>query len=235
MVGRGEVAHRCAVKQYIDAGGSLQTAAEYLNQQLQQQDQALQDQLNQGDQTAIQDAIQLNNLIQQRVQMMKDEAATEFGIINAGSLERQVSSAVVVGNQLQKQREQYDLQLESLNDQVTLETEKVNAESQIFDINKSLAQLQADSNALTIASLNEQLAKYQDMAALIKATSGLQFTPGSLSTSATWTPPIPGEPTVAGPVVGTINITVNGDVTSENATTLANEIAKSVRSGSTQF
>lgn len=223
------------VKQYVDAGGSLATAAQFLNMQLQQQRQQLQDQLNQGDQTAIQDAIQLNDLTRQRLQMLQTEAQTEFGIINANSIERRESSAVVAGAQLALARSQFSVQLESINNQISLTQQKVTLESKIFDINKSLADLQAASNALTLHSLNEQLAKYQDMQTLLKATAGLIFTPANIPTSATATLGIPGEPTVAGPVIGTVNIGVNGPVTAANAQTLASEIAYKLRSGQTTF
>jgi len=206
---------------------------------LKQQTQQLQDQVNQGNQTAISDALNLNKLLQQRVDMMKQEAATEFGLINADSAERRTSSAVQLGTQLTKQRAQYAQQLVDLNNQISLGQQKVAIESKIFDINKSVAALQAMSNALTIRSLNEQLAKYQDMQALLKATAGMVFTPGSINPN--WglngtQAPIPGEPSVAGPVnFAAGSIVVQGDVTAANAKTLAGQIVSQMRSGRTTF
>jgi hypothetical protein len=237
------------VKQYIDAGGSLTTAAQFLTQQLQQQRQSLQDQLNQADQTAIGDAIQLNNLLLQRVQMMKQEAETEFGLINGDSAERRTSNAVKLGTELTKQRAQYAQQLTDLNNQISLEQQKVDAESKIFDINKSIADLQKASNALTIASLDEQLAKYQDMAKILASTASLQFAASSLNpyTGATATLPIPGEPNVNGsyPTVGQpkggpvrpVNITINhtGPISEAGAASLGQEIDRNIRSGRTTF
>lgn len=223
------------VKQYVDAGGSLATAAQFLNQQLQLQQQKLQDQLNSGNQTAIGDAIQLNTLLAQRLQMVKDEAATEFGLINADSLERRTSNAVKLGTALATQRAQYALQLTDINNQVTLTQMKVDAEGKIFDINKSLADLQAASNALTLVSLNEQLAKYQDMQKLLLATKGLIFGPGNIPTGANDIFGIPGEPSVAGPIAGTINITVNGSGSSaQDAQNILQEIKRQRRSGAGQ-
>jgi hypothetical protein len=225
------------VEQYIQAGGSMSTAAEYMNQQLQQQRQTLQDQVNQGDATAINDAIQLNNLLTQRVQMMKQEAATEFGLENGDSLERNTASAVQIGTQLTQQRQQYALQLQQTNSQIALDTGRVAAESKIFSIATNLAALQAQSNALNLYSLNEQLQKMQDMQTLLNSTNGLTFTPGSINpgnglngTQA----PIPGEPSVAGPINFAAGaIVINGDVTEANATTLASQIASNLRSGRT--
>jgi hypothetical protein len=227
------------VEQYIQAGGSVTTAAEYMNQQLQAQRQTLQDQLNQGDTTAINDAIQLNQLLTQRVQMMKDEAATEFGMLNSDSVERRTASAVQLGTALTKQRDAYNLQLQQTNSQIALDQGRVAAEGKIFSIATSLAALQAQSNALNIAALNEQLAKFQDMQTLINATNGMTFTPGSINPGAGLNGTqagIPGEPSVAGPINFAAGaIVVNGDVTSESAATLGTAIAQSLRSGRTNL
>jgi hypothetical protein len=227
------------VEQYVQAGGSMATAAEYMNQQLTIQRQQLQDQMNQGNQTAISDALQLNTLEQQKVQMMKDEAATEFGLLNSDSVERRTANAVKVGTELTKQRAQFAQQITDLNNQISLGQQKVAIEGKVFDINKSIAQLQKDSNALTLASLNEQLLKYQDMAKLLASTSGLNYSPSSINPQ--WglggtQAPIPGEPSVAGPVInGGINVYVSGSVTADNAASLGDEIARSIRSNHAIF
>lgn len=226
------------VEAYVQAGGSLATAATYLNQQLQQQQMQLTDQLNQGNQQAIQDALQLNQLQQQKVQLMQKEAQTEFGLLNADSLERNTASAVATGQALTQQREQYAQQLLDLNNQITLEQQKVTAESTIFNLAQSTAALQAQSNALTLASLEEQLSKFQEMQAILAATNGLTFTPGSINPGAGLNgtqAPIPGLPTVAGPTIGTINVTINGDATTTNVESLGAAIATNIRSGRTTF
>jgi hypothetical protein len=226
------------VESYIQAGGSLATSAAYMNQQLQQQQQALTGQLNQGNVQAIQDALQLNQLEQQKVDMMKQEAATEFGMLNSDSVERRTASAVATGVALTTQRNAYAQQLLDLNNQITAEQEKVAAESKVFDLNQSIAALQNNQNALNIAALNQQLQSYQEMQAIIKATNGMVFTPGSINPGAGLNgsqAPIPGEPGVAGPVIGTVNVTTTGPVTSENAATLGAAIASNIRSGRTTF
>jgi hypothetical protein len=224
------------VKQYVDAGGSLSTAAQFLNQQLQQQQQKLQDSLNSGNQTAIGDAIQLNTLIAQRVQMIKDEAATEFGLINSDSMERRTSNAVKLGTELSKQRAQYALQLQDTNNQIDLENMKVDAEGKIFSINKSIAELQADSNRLTLAALNEQLQKYKDMQTLLANTNGFTYRPGNVPTGVHDVNGIPGEPSVAGTINfnGGITITGSGNP-SQDANTLMNEIRRNIRAGRSGF
>jgi hypothetical protein len=227
------------VEQYIQAGGSVATAAEYLNQQLKQQRLALQDQLNSGNQTAIGDAIQLLDLETQKVNMMKQEAATEFGMLNADSMERRTSNAVKLGTELTKQRAQYALQLADTNNQISLDQQKVAAESKVFTIAQSLAALRLQSNALTITALNEQLAKYQDMATLIRATNGMNFTPGSINPGAGLNgtqAPIPGEPSIAGPVtVGTVTVNVGGSLDPTKAGEIGAAIGRGIRSGQTTY
>jgi hypothetical protein len=146
---------------------------------------------------------------------------------------------VKLGTELTKQRSQFAQQILDMNNQIALGQEKIAVESKIFDINKSVADLQKESNALTITSLNEQLAKYADMQTLIKATNGLVFTPQSINPNAGLNggpqSPIPGEPTVAGPVVGTVNVYASGSVTEAGAASLGAEIARNIRSGQTTF
>lgn len=221
------------VKTYVDAGGSIATANEYLNQQLAIQRQALQDQLNQGDQTALQDAVQLNQLLTQRVQLMKTEAETEFGIVNSDSVERRTSMAVAAGNQLNNQRYQFQQQLLQMNEQVTLDQQRLAVEGKIFDVTGNLQQLWAKLNTDNITALNEQLAKYKDMQAILAATNGLVFS-GPISNVPTANLPIPGEPTIAGPI--TVNVIVGGQgITPGNASSIGNEIARGIRSGRTNL
>jgi hypothetical protein len=115
------------------------------------------DALNQGYQTAIGDAINLNNLIQQRMQMEQQEATSEFGLINGDALERRGTKAITEGTQLQQQKAQFQQQLDNLNSTIDLTQQKVNLEGQIFNIAMSTTQLQQTSNALQIQQLQEQL------------------------------------------------------------------------------
>lgn len=223
------------VKQYVDAGGSIATANEYLNQQLAVQRQTLQDQLNQGDQTSLNDAIQLNQLLTQRVELMKTEAQTEFGIVNADSVERRTSMAVSAGNQLATQRYNYQQQLLQMNEQITLDQQRLTIEGQIFNVSGNLQTLWAKLNADNITSLNEQLAKYKDMQTILNSTAGMTFS-GPISTLPTANLPIPGEPSVAGPI--TVNVTVSSQgtgINTGNAGEIGDAIGRGIRSGRTNF
>jgi hypothetical protein len=159
------------VQAYLGAGGSVAEANQLISDSLRDIKKNAGDALNQGYQTAVGDAINLNNLIQQRLQMEQQEAQTEFGLINGDALERQGSKAIMVGTQLQQQKAQYQLQLENLNATIDLTQQKVSLEGQMFNLAMSTAQLQQTSNTLQIQQLQEQLVILQGQKAIYDGIS----------------------------------------------------------------
>src|SRR5208282_202207 len=153
------------------------------------------------------------------------------------------ASAVATGQQLTQQREAYAQQITQLNYQLTTEQLKVAAESQIFDLATSTAALQAQSNALTLYSLNQQLATYREIQAILSATSGLTFLPGQgagasgagLNGNQAGIPGLPGVTGNSTVSIGTINVNTNGPVTATNAQSLGAAIAANIASGRTNF
>jgi hypothetical protein len=167
------------VKDYLDAGGNAAKAAQYLSLQLEKQRQDAQQQLTDGQQQAVQDAINLNNLLKQRVDLIKQEAQSEFNLINGDAMERRESHAVVVGKQINQQREQFKQQIDDLNTQISLTSQKVSAEKQIFDIANTISGLHRQDEALQLAALQKQIANYKDLQKII---AGIQQNPdGSFS------------------------------------------------------
>ena len=135
------------VEQYLQAGGAASTAQQYLNMQLQQQLTTENDKLNSGYQQAIQDNIQLIDLKQQQVDLSRQEANSEFNLLNQGSIEKRGSVAIRgIGEQLQNMRYDYEQQTEDLNYQVQLTQEKVTAEQQIFNLATTKGALEAQYN-----------------------------------------------------------------------------------------
>jgi hypothetical protein len=145
------------VQAYLSAGGDVAAANEYISDSLRAMKEAAGDALNQGYQTAIQDAINLNGLIQQRMQMEQQEAETEFNTINGDALERRGTKAIDEGTRLQQEKAQYQQQMDSLNSEIDLTQQKVTLEGQEFNLAQSLAQLRETSNSLQIEQLQEQL------------------------------------------------------------------------------
>ena len=227
------------VQDYLAAGGDIATANKFLNDQLAAQTQDVLDNLNSGEQQAIQDALSLNQLLQQRIDLVKQEQETEFGITTQNAIEKRTSTGVQVASQLSQQQQNYNEQLEDLNNQINLAQQKVALESQVFNIASDTATLQQESNALTIASLKEQLSTYQQMQQIIQSTAGLSFTGSQFN------PSIPGTgntgATAVSGVLAPLNITVNvnagtQDVNSQQfATYVGNAIQSQVAANRTSL
>lgn len=209
------------VKDYLDAGGDVNKANEFLSLSLQQAQHKAQDELNAGEQQAIQDALQLNDLLTQRVNLIKDFKRQEFDLVNADSLERRQTGAVSRGQQLSNLRAQFDLQLKALDDQIGLTTQKVAKEQEVFDIAKSAAELHRLDDELTLHALDEQITKYKALKDII---TGITLGSNGLYGIS---------PTLAGQIgttVNNINVTVNG-VGSGSNQDLANTIMDTIKSG----
>lgn len=183
------------VTDYINAGGDAATAQRFLSLSLQQIQISTQDQLNQANQTAISDAQNLNSLLLQRTNLETSFAQQQFQLTNQDSLERLQDGSVARGQQLAIQQQQYDLQLADLNNQISLTTQKVTLESQVFDIATSTAALNLQSNTLTIAALNEQILQWKAMQQIIaditENGAGVFTGTGILSQIASTTPVAP--------------------------------------------
>jgi hypothetical protein len=159
------------VRDYIGAGGDARKAAEYLTLSLQKMKKEAQDNINQGTQDAIQDALQLNDLLQQRIKLTEDWKKTEFDLLTADALERRQAGAVTRGRELVEQRKEYQKQLDDLNSQITLTQKKVAMEQAVYHLNLDVAALHRLDEKLTLAALDEQLKKIKDMQKFLSANA----------------------------------------------------------------
>lgn len=155
------------VTQYIGAGGDAAAAAQFLSLNLQKIQQTAQDSLNQGNQTAIQDALQLNTLLQQRIDLTTQYNEQVFQLTTQDSIERRQDSAVANGLQLAAIKQQYETDLDNLNSEISLTQQKVTLESQIFKLASDTATLNQQNNALTIAALQQQIKQWTDLKTII--------------------------------------------------------------------
>jgi hypothetical protein len=169
------------VKEYLGAGGDARAAAEFLSLSLQKLKQTEMDNFHSGEQEAIQQAIQLNDLLKQRVQLVEDFQKKEFDLQNADAIERHQANAVRNGQELEKERKDFQDQLAALDAQISLETQKLDKEKQVFKISSDLNELHRRDEELTLIALDEQLAKYKDMATIINGI--VQRSDGSFSLS----------------------------------------------------
>lgn len=167
------------VTAYVNAGGSIAEAADFISQSLQAQKQQAADDLMAAESSAVQDAQNYNNLLQQRTDLIKQYNEQAFGVQNADSLERKQSNAVTAAGQLSDLTSQYQTQLQSDNEQITQLGARVTAEQQIFGIATDTASLQQESNSLALQSLQEQVTQWQSIQQIyngIVQTSSGQYT-----------------------------------------------------------
>ena len=159
------------VQDYVNAGGNAAKAAQFLSLSLKDIQQQNQEQLNQGQQQAISDALRLNDLLQQKVDLERQYNQQIFALQNADSIERANNGVVSRAQQLQQAQLNNQRQLTNLNNEISLTGQKVSAEQKIFSIASNINELHREDNLLTLASLNIQLAKYASIKEFLKSIS----------------------------------------------------------------
>ena len=121
------------------AVGNTQAVANanmWLTASLQQYATTLQNQVNQANEQAINDSLQLLDLEKQRYQLMQGEAKQEYDILTQGVLTRNTGPAAQKGYEIAQLRYQRDQQLLQMNEQISLMQYKVSGEQKIFDLAK---------------------------------------------------------------------------------------------------
>lgn len=174
------------VTDYIGAGGDAAKAQEFLQLSLQNIQKNAQQQLNSANDTAIQDAINLNSLLLQRNQLQASFLDQQFAITNGDSIERRqgdISKAI----QLEQIKTQHDIDLANINSEIDLTTKKVAAESKVFSIATDITTLHQQDNALQLSALNLQIQGWTDLKKIIESISSGKGL-GSLGISTGLTP-----------------------------------------------
>lgn len=142
-------------------------AAEFLSRSIKKIKTDAMDQLAQGQQQAIDDALSLLDLYEQQRKAVEDLAKTLFDLANADSIERRHSGAVERGLQAAQAKADAQKQIDDINRQIALKTQIVAKERQVFNLASSRASLQAQSDALTLRNLDESIAKWQQLALIV--------------------------------------------------------------------
>jgi hypothetical protein len=221
------------VYEYINAGGDAAKAAEYLSNQLQLIQQNGQNTLDDGEQQAIQDAINLNNLLQQRVQLVQRLNGQVFDLQNADALERTQAGSVSRGRQIQELRQQAKEQLDTLNQQIQTATLKLDAEKKVFNISSDIEALHRRDDELTIKSLDAQLAKYNAIKEIVNSisigasglfNSSLSFLQPNLN-------PIGTTISLTGGLTVYVNVPVGSDPNSVTADSITEALMMAARNG----
>jgi hypothetical protein len=154
-------------------GNAQEVAAanQYLNDSLQQYVTTLSQQLNQAQQQAIQDALTLINLEYQRQQIINQEAQQEYDVLTQGVLTRQRTTAMTKGQEIGQLRYQRDMQLEQINEQISLQQYKVATEQQIFGLATTRIGLETQLLEAQEEQANYQILQVQALAQVVTALS----------------------------------------------------------------
>jgi hypothetical protein len=159
-------------------------ANQYLNDSLNQYVVTLSQQLNQAQQTAINDALTLINLEYQRQQIINQEAQQEYDILTQGVITRQRTNAMTKGQEIGVLRYQRDMQLQQINEQISLQQYKVATETQIFGLATTRIGLETQLLEAQTAQAQFQMQQVMALSQVVSAlTSGLSG--GALMTQIT--------------------------------------------------
>ncbi len=161
---------------YVDAGGDLASANEFLSRSLEEiRSQSAAD-LAAGETQAIEDALELNDLLREREQLLAQFAADEQAIRSRGVLERQLTVAQQKSAELEALRQQRDERLADLDQNIRLQQRKVDSEARVFDLARDRVALETRLLELRAQEFDReaaQLAALRDIVAgIVPAAAG---------------------------------------------------------------
>jgi hypothetical protein len=160
---------QAVITQYEAYMGAATTAAQtmqaqtYLQQSLSSYTDQWTQQLNTDATTAVQNALQLNQLITQRNELLQTTAQNERNILSQGVLTRQQTFAQSKAQQLAASQYQTNLQLDQMNQQIDLAQAQVTAAQTVFNLATTRVGLEAQLLQLQEAQTTRQM---QGVAAL---------------------------------------------------------------------
>jgi len=197
------------LQQYEKFEGAAKTTTElananlYLIDSMKQYELNLENQLATDNEQAINDALQLNDLLYQRQQSLLQYNNQIQGMLSQGVLTRQNTRAQTVGQQVYQAQIEQQRQMEQINEQIAAAQYKVNAEQQVFNLASTRVglemQLLSMQNAQTnldmqrivaLQSLVNQLASGNYGTGVIAALIAATQNPSLLTGALTGTPPV---------------------------------------------
>jgi hypothetical protein len=166
-------------REYVDAGGDLAKANEFLSLTLNELRTHSAENLASGETQAIEDALRLNDLLRQREDLLASSAEAERSILSRGVLERQRTVAQDKSVELEALRQSRDERLAELDQSIQLQQLKVDAESRVFNLTQDRVALEMRLLDLKAAEFDReaaQLAALKDIVAGIIPGAGGLFT-----------------------------------------------------------
>ncbi len=121
-------------RQYVDAGGDLARANEFLSRSLEELREDAAVELAAGEEQAIEAALQLNGLLREREDLLAEFAAQEREILSRGVLERQRTVAQEKSAELEGLRRRRDERLAALDQDIRILELRVDSEARVFDL-----------------------------------------------------------------------------------------------------
>jgi len=232
-------------------------AAEFLSLSLGKIKQEALEKLEDAEQQALQDAIKLNDLFEDRKQLLEDIAkaqedfnAAQFKLLTADSVVRRKAGVVERGGELVKLRAEFEEKkkqnndrLAALNLEIITQSKIVTEEGKIFNLAGSIAELRARSQALTFANQQREIAGWREILAIANGihqlADGTFAIDPALRDRLTGVPPAPGAETAAQQRTGTTDnstvqntfefqVNVSGDVSTQEKKQIGREIWESI-------
>jgi len=163
---------------YVDAGGNLARANEFLSLSLQEIRAASATALAEGEEQAIENVLRLNQLLLKREQILADAADRERDIRTRGVLERQQTVAQTKAQEIEAVRRQRDERLAEIDQEIRVLQLKVDAESSVFEVATDRIALETRLLELKAAEFDREVAQ---LAALRDIVAGIVPTAAGLA------------------------------------------------------
>lgn len=154
-------------KEFEGAAYDSGEAQEFLNRSIDRFTQESQRDLNDAEQTAIENALQLNDLYKQREDILTQSKNAEYDVLTQGILERERTTAMKKGAELDAIRKQRDEQLAQINKQIELAKTRVDAEQQIFGLSVDRVALETQLATLQKQTIMQDMGRLAAMAGLV--------------------------------------------------------------------
>jgi len=158
----------------------LADANQFLTDSLRDYELNLSNQLAQDNQQAINDAIQLNDLLYQRQQFINQLNNQVAGVLNQGNLTRQQTQAQTKAQQVYQIQFDAQRQLDVMNEQIAATQYKVQLEGKIFQLATTRVGLETQLLQLQTAQTNQDMARIQALSDLVNALQSGNYNFGPL-------------------------------------------------------
>jgi hypothetical protein len=168
-------------REYVDAGGDLARANEFLSLSLANLREQSAIELAEAEERAIRDALRLNDLLRERQELVAQTEEDERRIRSRGVLERQRTVAQDKAAEIEAVRRRRDERLAELDQQIQLLQLKVDIESRVFDLTQDRVALEMRLLELKAREFERDTAR---LAALKDVLAGIVPGAGGLSSVA---------------------------------------------------